>query len=72
MVRPLARTIISPVERWIVRWRCRRRRCHRTCAPLVPRWRMTPRPCGNGYRSTKRQGKPNLTIASKQLRRSHF
>jgi hypothetical protein len=28
--------------------------------------------CGNGYRSAKRQGKPNFTIASRRLQDRHF
>ena len=40
--------------------------------PPAPNSQMTPRACDNGYRSTKRHGKPILTIASKHLRRSHF
>jgi len=33
---------------------------------------MTAQPCCNGYRSAKRQGKPNFMIASRRLRRMHF
>ena len=31
-----------------------------------------PRPCGNGYRSAKPQGKPNFTIGNFSLCRRHF
>jgi len=40
-------------------WRCR-----------VRRW-FTAGPCGNGYRSAKRQGKPNFTTTRKRLCRRH-